>query len=256
MLGFSAVSEAPVSYVAPAQAGSAVSADIVSAYGVKAYVSSDLSTSYSINANLASVSTDLLAAYGVAAYVSGDIVGSYSINAALASVSADINAAYSVNVYVSASLAASYMVRQMVAAKDLVATYSILSEVTMSFTRSSARTIEVLPTSNAFAAPVVGFWNMTDPKKPSGPKDPDSTIDVSFDWRKYLADISDAVVSHVIELGDGLEDEGSQTTDGITTVFISGGVEPGKLPVTCRVTTASTPARIEDRTIYLVIEER
>lgn len=188
--------------------------------------------------------------------VSADLVAGYSINTALASVSSDLAAAYGVKAYVSASLVAVYQVRQMVAAADLVATYLILSEVTMSFSRSLARTIEVLPTGASFAAPVAGFWNMADPKKPTGPKDPNSTIDIPFDWRKYLADITDTVVSHEIVLDAGLTDEGSQTIDGITTVFISGGTVPGKLPVTCRITTASTPARKEDRTIYLLIEER
>lgn len=256
MLGFAGVSEQPVSYVAPAQAGTYVSADLIAAYGIKIYVSVDLAASYSVTGALASVSAELAVTYGIAAYVSANLVGSYSINAALATVSADLNAAYGVKTYVSAELVAAYMVRQMVAAADLVASYSILSEVLMSFTRSTARTLEVLPTSAAFAAPSAGFWNMSDPKKPSGPKDPNSTIDVSFDWRKFLADITDAIVSHAIVLDPGLTDEGSQTVDGVTTVFVSGGTVPGKLPVTCRITTASTPARKEDRTLYLVIEER
>lgn len=149
-------------------------------------------------------------------------------------------------------------VTAVVAWTDLPDNFNIsMRDNTMSFTRSLARTIKALPTATPFSAPTAGFWNMQDPKKPKGVKDPNATIDISFDWSDVLADMTDSIASHVIvALTGGMVDEGSQTNDGVTTVFISGGEVPEVLPVTCRITTASIPPRIIDRTIYLDLQEQ
>jgi hypothetical protein len=133
---------------------------------------------------------------------------------------------------------------------------------TMSFTPSVARTITVNATGNAFSANST-FWNLADPKKPRGWKDPDATVDITFDWGPYLADIADAIRAGGLEF---IVDEGLVAVDftfvgAKCTIFLSGGTFGNgstvtRAPVTCRITTSSTPPRIEDRTIYLDIEAR
>jgi hypothetical protein len=126
----------------------------------------------------------------------------------------------------------------------------------MSFTPSAARTVTVQPDKLAFTAG--SFWNMDDPKKPRGLKDPDDTIDIPFDWGPWLADVgNDIIATRQFFVDGGLVNEGDTATDTVATVFVSAG-DSGSSPtsITCRITTASVPARIADRTVYLTIEER
>jgi hypothetical protein len=140
---------------------------------------------------------------------------------------------------------------------DLVLVWAILTEgLDMNFVPSAARTIAVQAAPGAFTVPTSGFWTTTDPKKPRGVKDPDSTVDVSFDWADWLNDISDAAATFVFEVGGGLSIVGDQPTGSLATVFVSGGTVGELAPITCRITSASVPPRVEDRTVYLSIEER
>lgn len=127
----------------------------------------------------------------------------------------------------------------------------------MTFIRSKTRTIEVLPSAIPFGATTPGFWNIANPKKPVGVKDPNANIDIAFDWTKFLADITDEVATHAILLTGGLLSLGSYENEpDIVTVFLSGGEVDAAATVTCRITTASTPPRVIDRTVTLNIEEQ
>ena len=124
----------------------------------------------------------------------------------------------------------------------------------MSFTPSTARTITVQADSAAFAAGP--FWKMDNPKQPLGLKDPNSTTDYTFDWAPWLTDAGASIDSFSFELGTGLVKAGEDRTGAKVTIFVSGGTPGAKLPVTCRIKTLDTPFRIEDRTVYLLIEDR
>ncbi|MFC0134251.1 phage fiber-tail adaptor protein, partial [Massilia eurypsychrophila] len=133
---------------------------------------------------------------------------------------------------------------------------------TMSFTPSAARTITINATGNVFTANST-FWSLADPKKPRGWKDPDATVDITFDWGPYLADIVDAIRAGGLEfiVDGGLVAVDFTFVGAKCTVFLSGGTFGNgstvtRAPVTCRITTSSTPPRIEDRTIFLDIEAR
>lgn len=125
----------------------------------------------------------------------------------------------------------------------------------MAFTASPTRTVTVNPGGTTpFTAG--SFWKLDDPKKPKGIKDPDATIDITFDWGPWLLDAGgDTIADCVFITEGGLVDVGSQTRDDnkAATVFVSAGLA-GTASVTCRVTTASSPARVVDRTVYLTIE--
>lgn len=129
------------------------------------------------------------------------------------------------------------------------------SVVPTGFTPSTSRTVKVLAGRSAYD--VGPFWTVSGNAGPIGSKDPNSTIDIHFDWTNWLADIGGAQLSAVdFILSPGLiSSAGIPTTVG-GTVFVSGGSIGQNLSITCRITTATTPARIEDRTIVLQIKEQ
>lgn len=134
---------------------------------------------------------------------------------------------------------------------------TVIPRGTMSFVPSAARTIAIQAAPGAFGVSTSGFWITTDPKKPRGVKDPDSTIDVTFDWTAWLADIQDTAASFSFpQVGGGLVNVGDQQNGPLATIFVSGGTVGGQAAITCRITSSSVPPRIEERTVYLNIEER
>lgn len=125
----------------------------------------------------------------------------------------------------------------------------------MNFTPSTARTVKVQPGTRAFTA-TGDFWDMSNPKKPRGLKDPNSTIDVSIDWTDWLDDCKDSAASFSWTLTNGASQVAIGNTAGLATVFLSLGTAGNEVAITCRLTTGSTPPRTEDRTVYLTIEDR
>jgi hypothetical protein len=118
----------------------------------------------------------------------------------------------------------------------------------LSFSPSTARTLKVLAASLTFEGGA--FWDMTNPKRPVGTKDPDSTIDVTFDWSDVLTDIQDTIAHVDFILAGGLTGGDSHANGALATVFVAAGVS-AEVSITCRITTNSVPPRIEDRTAYL-----
>lgn len=131
--------------------------------------------------------------------------------------------------------------------------FSVLP-LTLGFVPSVARTVRILPGRNAFA--VGSHWTLG-PAGPVGSKDPDSTIDIPFDWSAWLADIGDAQLAQVeFFLSGGLQQEGVVPNANGGTVLVSGGTAKGTATVTCRITTATTPSRTDDRTVVLQLGEQ
>lgn len=121
------------------------------------------------------------------------------------------------------------------------------------FTRSASRTIQVLANSRSFSGGA--YWNMTNPKKPRGIKDPQSTIDISFDWTQWLDDIGNPDISSVTFTISNLLNAGTYAADGVATVFVSGGTGTEAV-ITCRIVANSVPVRVDERTIYLDLEDQ
>lgn len=233
----------------PASAATQVSADLTGSYEIAAHVSADLAGAYSVATQ---VNADLTGSYVINQLVAADMAGSYTVGSAVILVSADLAGSYSITGRVIADLAGSYGVIAHVSA-NLAGSYGIeTNEVAMSYTKSVERTVTVSAGNKPFTAGTL--WNMTDPKKPRSIKDPDATLDYSFDWTPWLLDAVDSVASHQIILGDGLTNAGSSLVGSVITVFVAGGTLETRAGVTCRVTTASVPPRIVDRTVYLDIE--
>lgn len=128
----------------------------------------------------------------------------------------------------------------------------------VTLTRSQARTIKIGAASRAFTAPNPGYWDMTNSKKPVGLKDPNSTLDITFDWSDWLADIGGALIAQFeIIPGGGVVVASKPPAEAgkLATVVLAGG-ETGEAPITCRITTDTVPPLVEDRTVTLRLEER
>lgn len=85
-------------------------------------------------------------------------------------------------------------------------------------------------------------------------KDPNATLDYSFDWGPYLTPLGDTITLVEWVLSTGLTKVSQSNTATTATVFVSGGVLDEVESLTCRITTAG--GRIDDRTISLNIVSR
>lgn len=85
-------------------------------------------------------------------------------------------------------------------------------------------------------------------------KDPNATLDYSFDWGPYLTPLADTITLVEWVLSTGLTKVSQSNTTTTATVFVSGGVLDEVETLTCRITTAG--GRIDDRTISLNIVSR
>jgi len=87
------------------------------------------------------------------------------------------------------------------------------------------------------------------------PKDPDATLDYSFDFSAWLALINDTIASASITVEAGLTKVGSETFNTTAvSVNVAGGIKGKTQSVRCRITTAN--GRIDDRTVWLRIDDR
>lgn len=85
-------------------------------------------------------------------------------------------------------------------------------------------------------------------------KDPDATLDYTFDWTAYLALYGDSLSSVSWVLSSGLTKTTGSFTSTVATVWLSGGVLGNVETCTCHITTAA--GRIDDRTINLKMVEK
>lgn len=98
--------------------------------------------------------------------------------------------------------------------------------------------------------------------KKSTIKDPQATLDYSFYWKDWLAEIGDeiAVLTASVDNPAGaavpLTIVSQTHFDGIATVFVSGGTLGKEHALRCRIATSSTPPRVDERTLYIKIRER
>jgi len=86
-------------------------------------------------------------------------------------------------------------------------------------------------------------------------KDPDATLDYSFDWGPWL--VTDVIASSTWSINNsGLSIVGASEDydDTTTTVFLTGGADGEKYEVTNRITTAAS--RTDERTILIRVRQR
>lgn len=88
-------------------------------------------------------------------------------------------------------------------------------------------------------------------------KDPNAVLDYVFDWTDWLDALPDTINSatSAIESGTGTIVQ-TLVVGKTVVVWVSGGVVGETIALRCRITTNSTPARVDDRTVYLKVKER
>lgn len=86
-------------------------------------------------------------------------------------------------------------------------------------------------------------------------KDPDASLDYSIDWTYWLTG-SEVIDESTWQSLDGVTIESSSYTDKITTVYVSGGKANTVCRLTNTITTNSIPARIDQRTITLLVKDK
>ena len=86
-------------------------------------------------------------------------------------------------------------------------------------------------------------------------KDPDATLDYVWDWTDWLQE-GEGISSHTVEVPDGITLDETSADGEKVKAWLSGGTAGETYTVTCRITTNSTPARTDDRSIRLWVVQR
>jgi len=84
-------------------------------------------------------------------------------------------------------------------------------------------------------------------------KDPDAVLDYSFDWSDWLCD-SETISSTVITVASGLTKDSDSESDGIVTIWLSGGTAGTSYTVACKIVTSSS--RTDERSITIMVINR
>lgn len=99
-------------------------------------------------------------------------------------------------------------------------------------------------------------------------KDPDAILDFVFDWAPNTngregattdwLESGETIASVTVTASSGITVVKNSITDTNTsvTVWLSGGTAGSKETVACKITTSTSPARVDERTINLLIKER
>ena len=89
------------------------------------------------------------------------------------------------------------------------------------------------------------------------PKDPLADKDYRFKWADWLSD-GEIIADATLVVGTGLTLAATSIVDTSTSVlgWFTGGTHGEKYKVTCQITTDSTPARMEARTVYIEVADQ
>ena len=100
--------------------------------------------------------------------------------------------------------------------------------------------------------------------QPQFTKDPDATLDYTFDWKASTNGTGDSdwlasgetISSHTIDEDTGITVDSSALTDTNTsvTVWLSGGTAGTTYAVRCEIVTSAS--RTDERTMKILVEER
>lgn len=91
--------------------------------------------------------------------------------------------------------------------------------------------------------------------RPTVDKDPNAVLDYEWDLSAWLARDGNAVSSYSL-IAVGVVVDSHSEASGVIKAWVSGGQVGAAASVTCRVTTNSTPPRVDDRTLWFNILEQ
>ena len=84
-------------------------------------------------------------------------------------------------------------------------------------------------------------------------KDPNETLDFTFDWSSWLPS-GDTISTSVFTVDAGITNASSSNTTTTATIFLSGGTAGTRYKVANRITTGG--GRTAERTIIINVEDR
>jgi len=84
-------------------------------------------------------------------------------------------------------------------------------------------------------------------------KDPDAVLDYAFDWSSWLQS-GETISSYSITVDSGLTKESDNESDGVVTVWLSGGTAGSEYTVSCKITTSMS--RTDERSMTIKVMER
>ena len=85
-------------------------------------------------------------------------------------------------------------------------------------------------------------------------KDPDAVLDYAFDWDEKWLQTGETISVHTITVETGLTKDSDSESDGIVTVWLSGGTAGQQYEVACRITTSL--GRTDERSVSINCLER
>ena len=84
-------------------------------------------------------------------------------------------------------------------------------------------------------------------------KDPSAVLDYVFDWTEWLA-TGETIANYTITADTGITVDSDSESDGVVTVWLSGGTAGENYKVACLITT--TEGRADERTIWIKVVDR
>lgn len=85
-------------------------------------------------------------------------------------------------------------------------------------------------------------------------KDSDAILDYAFDWSTNWLQTAETISSRVITVESGLTKDSDTESDGIVTVWLSGGTSGTTYTVACKIATSLN--RTDERTISIAVRDR
>lgn len=129
----------------------------------------------------------------------------------------------------------------------------IIPEPGGDFVPSKSRTLTALAATGEFTGGA--FWDLSNPARPVGRKDPDTSICVTIDWADVLDDLGEVSIGELNLYPEGFTVTGAKADGAKTTAVISGGVGPTS-SLTFHISTKTLPTRSEERTVYFTIGDQ
>jgi hypothetical protein len=86
-------------------------------------------------------------------------------------------------------------------------------------------------------------------------KAPKAELDYGFDWSEWMTD-GEIIADVDWIVPDGITQFDDAYSDFIAVIWLNGGTASTSYTITCRMTTNSTPPRIDDRSFIIHVKER
>lgn len=84
-------------------------------------------------------------------------------------------------------------------------------------------------------------------------KDPDERLDFAFDFAAQFLAADETITSFAVTVPAGLTLDSDSETNGIVTIWLTGGTVDTTYPILCRVTTST--GRIKDEVRYVRVRD-